>query len=142
MKNYLKYIWKYFLVSLIFPLIVLSGYYFNPTESTIPPRLMFTVLWLICLIPTIGFSSIMYASDLRNKKALEVRKMILMDMTYKNYKGEVGNYTIYPLRLVYGATEFHKTPQWLLVADKYNTDNLHEQPKLRMFAMKDIVEIK
>lgn len=53
---------------------------------------------------------------------------------YTNYKGKTRNRSIYPLRIFFGSTEYHKTPQWLLEAVDLGKD------AKRMFAIKDINE--
>jgi hypothetical protein len=52
--------------------------------------------------------------------------------TYKNYRGEISTRLIYPLGIVFGATEWHPQPQWLLTA--FDIQKNAE----RTFAMKDI----
>lgn len=37
-------------------------------------------------------------------------------MTYRNWRGEVGKRAIIPIRIWFGATEWHPTPGWLLSA--------------------------
>lgn len=57
---------------------------------------------------------------------------------YKNYKGELGDYIIYPLSIYFGSNEFHPEQQWLLRAHKYE-DMEDTVGKERNFAMKDII---
>lgn len=52
---------------------------------------------------------------------------------YKNHRGEVAVRRVIPLGIVWGSTEWHPEPQWLLRAldvDKHNAS--------RMFAMRDM----
>lgn len=39
-----------------------------------------------------------------------------MKVEYTNWRGETGIRTIKPIRLWFGSTEYHPTPQWLLKA--------------------------
>jgi predicted DNA-binding transcriptional regulator YafY len=59
-----------------------------------------------------------------------------VQIVYTNWKGETGERTIKPIKLWYGATEYHHEAQWLLRAlDIEKNDE-------RNFAMKDILEWK
>lgn len=51
---------------------------------------------------------------------------------YTNYRGETFVRRVVPLRLYFGATEWHPEEQWLLEARDLDKDNN------RSFAMKDI----
>ena len=53
-------------------------------------------------------------------------------ITYKNWRGEVADRHIEPIKLWYGATPYHKKEQWLLKA--YDLDKQAE----RDFALQDI----
>lgn len=59
-----------------------------------------------------------------------------VSFTYKNYKGEVAERTIYGERVWWGKTEYHPEPQWLLDGWDYARD-AH-----RTFAMKDMTNIR
>lgn len=52
-------------------------------------------------------------------------------LLYRNYRGEVSNRTITPLKPWYGSTEWHPEPQWLLKAFD------HEKDAERDFALAD-----
>jgi predicted DNA-binding transcriptional regulator YafY len=51
---------------------------------------------------------------------------------YTNWRGQRAARRIIPKRIYFGATEFHKTPQWLLVAD------CRHKNEERTFAIEDI----
>lgn len=51
---------------------------------------------------------------------------------YKNYRGEVSERTVIPMRVYHGATDWHPTPQWLLEAWDMEKD------AVRAFAMEDM----
>lgn len=51
---------------------------------------------------------------------------------YTNHRGEHAERVIIPQRIYFGATEWHREPQWLLVAIDV------EKNAERHFAMKDI----
>lgn len=51
---------------------------------------------------------------------------------YKNYKGDEGYRRVRPISIRFGTSEWHKEPQWLMLA--YDTVN----NKQREFAMMDI----
>lgn len=51
---------------------------------------------------------------------------------YRNYKGEEGYRRVRPISIRFGTSEWHKEPQWLMLAD----DTVNE--KQREFAMRDI----
>lgn len=51
---------------------------------------------------------------------------------YKNYKGEEGYRRVRPISIRYGTSEWHKEPQWLMLAEDLEND------KRREFAMRDI----
>ena len=52
--------------------------------------------------------------------------------TYKNHRGEVAVRLVRPMMIMFGATDFHHEPQWMLHAWDYNKE------AERTFAMKDI----
>lgn len=56
--------------------------------------------------------------------------------TYKNYRGEVAERRIQPIRVDFDATDWHPEPQWLLIA--YDLDKQAE----RTFALKDFNPIQ
>jgi hypothetical protein len=69
-----------------------------------------------------------------NKDSIKVVESI--NITYKNYKGEVGSREIIPIGdITFDSNEFHKTPQWLMPAYDVNKQDI------RMFAFKDIISI-
>lgn len=51
---------------------------------------------------------------------------------YRNYKGEEGYRRVKPISIRYGTSDWHKEPQWLLLADDL------ENNKRREFAMRDM----
>lgn len=51
---------------------------------------------------------------------------------YTNWRGETGLRRIEPIRLEFGSNEFHKEPQWLMIARDV------EKNTERSFALKDI----
>lgn len=54
-----------------------------------------------------------------------------MELPYKNWRGEISNRKLQPIRVEFGATEWHPEPQWLLVARDI------EKNTERSFALKD-----
>lgn len=56
-----------------------------------------------------------------------------LNFTYRNWRGEVGERSVYPIRMEYGSTEWHPERQWLLVA--YDIGKGAD----RSFAFKDII---
>lgn len=54
---------------------------------------------------------------------------------YRNYKGEEGYRRVRPISIRFGTSEWHKEPQWLMLADDL------ENRKRREFAMKDISSV-
>jgi len=54
-----------------------------------------------------------------------------LEIVYKNWRGETSRRSIVPLKVWYGATEWHPEPQWLLQA----LDT--EKGVVRDFALKD-----
>jgi hypothetical protein len=59
-----------------------------------------------------------------------------INITYKNYKGEVGSREIIPIgSITFDSNEFHKTSQWLMPAYDVNKQDI------RTFAFKDIISI-
>lgn len=57
-------------------------------------------------------------------------------IVYKNWRGEVGERTIQPVKIWYGATEWHPEKQWFLKA--FDIDKQAE----RDFALIDIIHWK
>lgn len=51
---------------------------------------------------------------------------------YKNYKGEEGYRRVRPVSIRFGTSDYHKEPQWLMLADDLVNN------KRREFAMKDM----
>lgn len=51
---------------------------------------------------------------------------------YRNYKGDEGYRRVEPISIRFGTSEWHKEPQWLMLAD--DTEN----NKRREFAMRDM----
>jgi predicted DNA-binding transcriptional regulator YafY len=58
--------------------------------------------------------------------------MSVVTFTYKNYRGEISDRIVSPIKIEFGSTEFHQQPQWLLYA--WDT----EKKAVRAFAMRDI----
>ncbi len=56
----------------------------------------------------------------------------IITINYTNYRGETANRQVLPLRIWFGATEWHPEPQWLLDAVDI------EKNVERSFAVKDI----
>lgn len=54
---------------------------------------------------------------------------------YRNYRGEEGYRRVRPISLRFGTSEWHKEPQWLMLADDL------ENSKQREFAMRDIQSV-
>lgn len=54
---------------------------------------------------------------------------------YRNYRGEEGYRRVRPISIRFGSSEWHKEPQWLMLADDLEND------KRREFAMKDIQSV-
>ncbi len=61
---------------------------------------------------------------------------VLLEVTYKNWRGEVSSRKIVPKALWFGTTEWHPHPQWLLNAFDV------EKQALRSFAMKDFTSVE
>ncbi|MEZ2132739.1 MULTISPECIES: hypothetical protein [unclassified Sinorhizobium] len=55
-----------------------------------------------------------------------------LTFVYRNWRGEIATRTVRPIRLEYGATDWHPEPQWLLIAWDIEKD------AERSFAVKDI----
>lgn len=75
-----------------------------------------------------------YASIKRHEGALSTNAEPVgepLELPYKNWRGEISTRKLQPIRLEFGATEWHPEPQWLLVA----TDI--EKNVERSFALKD-----
>lgn len=51
---------------------------------------------------------------------------------YRNYKGKEAMRRVRPLRIRYGSSEWHREPQWLMLAHDMEND------KEREFAMRDM----
>lgn len=58
---------------------------------------------------------------------------MIVQITYRNWKGVIGVRQITPINIWFGSTEWHKNPQWLLKAIDI------EKKEERDFAMKDIL---
>ena len=54
---------------------------------------------------------------------------------YRNYAGEEGYRRVKPVSIRFGTSEWHKEPQWLMLAD----DLVNE--KRREFAMRDVQSV-
>ena len=65
---------------------------------------------------------------------MDVNKKQSVVIDYTNYRGKRSKREIVPMKIWYGATEWHKEEQWLLDAHDVEKD------ALRNFAMKDIHE--
>lgn len=59
-------------------------------------------------------------------------------MRYKNWKGNIKDYTIIPQDIYHGSTQYHPEPQWLLRAFLVERDEEGKRIE-RTFAMKDIL---
>lgn len=54
-------------------------------------------------------------------------------LTYRNHRGELVERTVTPVRIWFGETEWHPSPQWLLeVFD-------HDRDAVRNYSMENIV---
>lgn len=60
----------------------------------------------------------------------------IIEFTYKNYRGEIADRKVVPIKIHFGSTEYHKEPQWLLKA--LDLDKNSE----RDFALLDIISFK
>jgi len=70
--------------------------------------------------------------DVKEKLSGRVLGDIAIKLEYKNWRGEVGIRTIFPLDIYYGSTEYHKEEQWLIkVWDLDKND-------YRTYALRDI----
>jgi hypothetical protein len=56
-----------------------------------------------------------------------------VEITYRNYRGEVADRRVRPLRVWFGATEWHPEPQWLL-------DVVDAVKGLRSLALSDVID--
>jgi predicted DNA-binding transcriptional regulator YafY len=63
---------------------------------------------------------------------MDVVKERVVRILYTNYKGETAYRNIVPDKIWFGATDWHKEPQWLL--DAFDL----EKEAVRNFALKDI----
>lgn len=54
---------------------------------------------------------------------------------YVNWRGELGQRRVMPSRILFGSTEYHPEPQWLMEA--FDLD----KGEMRSFAMRDIEKI-
>ena len=52
--------------------------------------------------------------DVMEKLSGGVLEDVAIKVEYKNWKGEVGIRTIFPLDIFHGSTDYHKEEQWLL----------------------------
>lgn len=60
----------------------------------------------------------------------------IIEFTYKNYRGEVADRKVVPIKIYFGSTDYHKESQWLLKA--LDLDKNDE----RDFALLDIISFK
>lgn len=60
----------------------------------------------------------------------------IIEFTYKNYRNEISERKVIPIRIYFGATDYHKEPQWILKA--LDLDKNQE----RDFALLDIISFK
>jgi predicted DNA-binding transcriptional regulator YafY len=60
----------------------------------------------------------------------------IIEFTYKNYRGEIADRKVVPIKIYFGSTEYHKEPQWILKA--LDLDKNAE----RDFALLDIIAFK
>lgn len=58
----------------------------------------------------------------------------VMRFWYRNWRDEVGQRRVLPIRIEYGSTEWHPEPQWLLIARDVDRDGAE-----RSFAMRDMI---
>ena len=122
---------------------VVSFSIFHYMNADVP--LKYTVILCSFLSGFVLFASVLiwlshyldYKSDLAR---VGERRKRTAKILYTNYKNETSEYSIYPLRIYFGSTEFHPESQWLMVAEKYVDTELF--PELRTFAMKDIKKWK
>lgn len=63
----------------------------------------------------------------------EFKKKKWVKFEYTNYKGETAWRHVEPIEIRFGATEWHKEPQWLLKALDL------DKKAIREFALKDIL---
>jgi len=61
---------------------------------------------------------------------MSIKDAVIID--YTNYRGERRKRVIIPHGLIFGSTDWHPKPQWLLSAEDV------EKEEIRHFAMKDI----
>lgn len=57
---------------------------------------------------------------------------------YRNYKGEEGYRRVRPISIRFGVSDWHKEPQWLMLADDLGPSDAAATIKRREFAMRDI----
>lgn len=60
----------------------------------------------------------------------------MLCMTYKNWRGDVGDRHVTPIKIIFGSTEWHPEPQWLMIAWG------HDKAAERAFAVKDCIAFK
>lgn len=69
-----------------------------------------------------------------SKTDIKIKKEEIVKLRYKNWKGEVKVRTVWPMRIWYGSTEYHKDPQWLMKV--YDMD----KEDYRDYALRDVEE--
>lgn len=69
--------------------------------------------------------------DLIDIRALPDPKA-LVTVIYTNYRGEIAVRRIRPMRVYFGATEYHPEPQWLVEAMDIDKE------AIRIFALRDM----
>jgi hypothetical protein len=60
---------------------------------------------------------------------------------YRNYRGEEGYRRVHPISVRFGTSEWHKEPQWLMLADDVGANDDPADIKRREFAMRDIQHV-
>lgn len=79
----------------------------------------------------LGSTLVLRQSHVKLGISRETHEKAIIKVTYTNYKGETGRRTITPLQLLYGTTQWHHVPQWLL--EVYD----HEKEAIRTYALDD-----
>lgn len=67
-----------------------------------------------------------------------MEKEQLVKIKYKNWKGNIKDYTIRPYEIYFGCTKYHPETQWLMRAHLTEMDEDGRWIE-RTFAMKDII---
>jgi len=62
--------------------------------------------------------------------------IVYLRVLYKNWKGMITERDIVSREVVFGSTEWHTEPQWLMIAFCLN------KRAMRTFAMKDFLEVR